>query len=137
MTKRKKGRSAQFVRLFHRLLDDPQYIALSHPAKTLLVDVAMQYTGKNNGDLAITLSMMKKRGWSSNSTLNRALKKLIKAEWLILTRQGGRHKCSLYALTWESIDECGGKLEVKPTTTPLRPLSFRTEKIKSLVLKKA
>jgi len=128
MTKRKKGRSAQFVRLFHRLLDDPQYIALSHPAKALLVDVAMQYSGTNNGDLAITLSMMKKRGWRSNSTLRRALDALVEAEWLMLTRQGGRHKCSLYALTWESIDECGGKLDVKPTTTPPRPLSFRTVK---------
>ena len=128
MTKRKKGRSAKFVRLFHRLLDDPQYIALSHPAKTLLVDVAMQYSGKNNGDLAVTLSMMKKRGWRSNSTLRRALKELVEAEWLTMTRQGGRHKCNLYALTWEPIDECGGKLEVRPTITPPRPLSFRTVK---------
>lgn len=125
MTKRKKGRSAKFVRLFHRLLDDPQYIALPHTAKSLLVDVVMQYTGKNNGDLAITLSMMKKRGWKSNSTLRRALNELLEANWLTLTRQGGRHKCSLYALTWEPIDECGGKLEVKPTAIPPRSLHLR------------
>jgi len=128
MTKRKKGRSAKFVRLFHRLLDDPQYIALSHTAKSLLVDVVMQYNGKNNGDFTITFSMMRKRGWNSNSTIVRAMDKLIEAGFMMLTRQGGRNKCNLYGLTWEPIDECGGKLDVRATITPPKPLHQRTMK---------
>ena len=28
-------------------------------------------------------------------------------------------KCSLFGLGWLAIDECGGKLEMRPTTCPL------------------
>jgi hypothetical protein len=29
-----------------------------------------------------------------------------------MTRQGGLHKASLYALTWKEVNECDGKLDV-------------------------
>jgi len=128
----RRGGSPPFVRLFHSLLDCPRYIDLSHTAKTLLVDVVRLFNGKNNGDLAVTPKVMKARGWNSNSTLRRALGELLQAELLMLTRQGGRNKCSLYALTWLPIDECGGKLDVKPTITPPIPLSLPA-KIKNAV----
>jgi len=122
--KGQRGGSPRFVRLLHRLLDDPRYIGLSHTAKTLLIDAARHYNGRNNGDIAVTLTVMAKRGWNSNSTLRRALSELLKAELLMLTRQGGRNQCNLYALTWEPINECGGKLDVQPTITPPIPLSI-------------
>jgi len=124
----RRGGSPPFVRLFHSLLDSPRYIVLSHTAKTLLVDVARHYNGRNNGDLAITPKVMKKRGWRSNSTLRRALRELLDTELLMLTRQGGRNKCSLYALTWLPVDECGGKLDIKPCATPPIPLTLPMKK---------
>jgi hypothetical protein len=36
----------------------------------------------------------------------------------LLTRQGGLHQCSLFALSWHPIHDCGGKLECAPTTIP-------------------
>lgn len=120
----RRGGSPPFVQLFHRLLDSERYLSLSHPAKTLLVDATRAYNGKNNGDIAITLGVLKKRGWNSNSTLRRALSELLEKELIMITRLGGRNKCSLYALTWQPIDECNGKLDVEPTTTPPRPLSL-------------
>ena len=30
---------------------------------------------------------------------------------------------NLYAITWQPIDECGGKLDVKPTTNAPRKLN--------------
>ncbi len=117
-----RGGSPPFFQLYHKLLDLPAYISLPHPAKTLLVDMARQYNGHNNGDFCVTMKIMKLRGWTSNGTLRRALKALISADLVLVTRQGGLNKCSLYAFTWLSIDECGGKLELNPTRTPPIPL---------------
>ena len=121
--KGRRGGSPPFFQLYHRLLDSERYINLPHPAKSLLMDVARQYNGINNGDLCVTLKVMRKRGWNSNSTLRRALKTLLDADLLILTRQGSLNRCSLYALSWLPIDECKGKLEVKPSRTAPIPLS--------------
>ncbi|WP_445362787.1 hypothetical protein ACJJIQ_19510 [Microbulbifer sp. ANSA003] len=123
---RKKGASPPFFQLYHRLLDLPAYIALPHPAKSLLMDMARQYNGRNNGDFSVTLKVMGSRGWTSNSTLRRALKALIDVDLVMLTRQGGLNKCSLYAFTWLPIDECAGKLEVKHTAAPPIPLAMHS-----------
>ena len=128
--KKAKGRggSPPFFQLYHKLLDSPRYINLSHTAKSLLIDIARQYNGHNNGDLCVTLTVMEKRGWTSNSTMRRALNALLEAELILLTRQGSINKCSLYALSWLAIDECDGKLDVISTRTPPFPLSTATTK---------
>jgi hypothetical protein len=58
---------------------------------------------------------MKARGWASKETLWNATEELEHYGFIKKTRQGGRHACSLYAVTWWSIDECGGKLEIPST----------------------
>lgn len=131
-----RGHSRPFLQLWHALLDDTAYIALTDPAKALLLDIARQYNGSNNGDLSATLTTLKPRGWTSNSKLRRALTALLNSELIILTRQGGRHKCSLYGLSWESIDDCKGKLDINSTKTPPRPLSLQHLKLKTLHPKK-
>jgi len=119
---RNKGRkeTGTFVMLRHDVLNSSAYVRLSAHAIKLLIDIAAQYRGKNNGDLATTWSMMKLRGWRSRDTLGKALRELLDAGFIEQTRQGGMHKPSLYALTWFSIDECGGKLDVPATTTASR-----------------
>jgi len=94
---------------------DPAYFALGAWSVKLLIDLASQYHGSNNGDLCCTWSMMKKVGWKSPATLHKAKKQLEESGFIQLTRQGGLPKCSLYALTWEGIDECKGKLDVLST----------------------
>jgi len=119
---KRRGGTPPFFQLKHQLLDLPAYIALSHPAKTLLVDMGRQYKGYNNGDLCVTLKVLEVRGWKSNSTMRNALQALIDAELVMQTRQGGRNLCSLYAFTWLPINECGGKLDFAETNTPPVPL---------------
>ena len=111
--------------LRHDLMELPEYIQLKPMSKILLTDLLFQYNGVNNGDFCRALSFMKKRGWSSNDTITRAIKELIEAEFIILTRQGGRNMCSLYGVTWEPIDECDNKLDIPPSKVPIRPLSLR------------
>ncbi len=62
---------------------------------------------------------MKKVGWSSKDQLAKAIKELLDTEWIMVTRQGGRKIPTLYALTFRAIDECGGKLDVRPNREPL------------------
>jgi len=95
------------------------YSDLSMPAKVLLHEFCYQYNGFNNGDLCAAFSVLNKRGWKSKGTVNRAIKELIAHGWIIVSRQGGRNQCSLYALSFQAIDECKGKLDIKPTTTSL------------------
>lgn len=102
-------------------LDD--FKRLSPKATKLLVDLGSQYNGYNNGDLCLALKLMKLRGWNSNDSLHKAKQELVDRDLITLTKQGGLGMGpNLYALTWQPIQECGGKLDVKPTTIAPRKL---------------
>lgn len=91
---------------------------LSHMAAHLLDNLVAQFNGNNNGDLTAAPKTMKLYGWTSQGSVHSALTELLANGFIELTRQGGRNKCSLYALTWMAIDECGDKLDVSPTKVP-------------------
>lgn len=116
-----KGRreSGSFVALPHAVIGGDEWAALSAQAVKLLLDLYSQYKGNNNGDLTLAWSIMKPRGWKSKDTLYRARDELMAAGWIVCARQGGRHIPSLYAVTWQAIDECGGKLDIAETSAPL------------------
>ena len=64
------------------------------------------------------------------STLTKAIKELVAAEMIMLTRQGQfiKNRAGLYALTWASIDECVGKqLDESATRTPPRNFSLERQ----------
>ena len=104
--------------LRHDVMDSPNYRALSHRAVRLLMDIARQYNGSNNGDLCATYSGMKARGWTSKDQLFKSLVELEYYGFIVKSRQGGKHRCNLYALTWFNIDECKGKHELRATKIP-------------------
>ena len=114
-----KGRreTKQFVGIPKVCMQHLNYIELSMPAKVLLWEFCYQYNGFNNGDLCAAFSVLKKRGWRSKGTLGRAIKELKERQWIIVSRQGGKNQCSLYALTFQAIDECKGKLDITSTIT--------------------
>ena len=114
--RRAKG---QYFGLPHAVMASSNYVKLSAHAVKLLNDLGLQFNGKNNGDLCATWSIMKKRGWKSSSTLHKAVKELTYYGFIVKSRQGGRHKPTLYAFTWNSVDECKGKLDINSTNTPL------------------
>lgn len=120
-------RPTEQVTLFPRhMLRSKQFYALSPKAKQLLIELASQYTSYNNGDLTAAWTVLKKCGWNSSATLDLAKKELVAAGFISVTRQGkngaGADRCpTLYALTWRPIDECGGKLDVKPTKVAANP----------------
>lgn len=107
-----------FAALPYVCLRSPEFARLTPYAVKLMLDLLSQSNGNNNGDLCAAWSLMRLRGWRSKSTLQKALRELCDTGWLCLTRQGGRHTASLYALTFYKIDACRGKLEVSATVAP-------------------
>ena len=116
-----KGRasSGSFVSLPHSVLKHPAFATLTPRGTKLLIDLATQYRGKNNGDLSMPLSQMRNRGWNSSDQLQKAKNELIERGFIVVSRQGGRNKCSLYGITWQPIDDCKGKLDIGASNKPL------------------
>lgn len=113
-----------FLHLHRTMLETQDFISLKGNSIKLLIDLGYQYNGYNNGDLCASLSVMRKRGWNSNQQLAKALKELLERNLIVQTKQGGLNLGpNLYAITWQPIDECGGKLDANPTT--VAPRSFR------------
>jgi len=103
--------------LFRSTAEKPAPAAiLSKKALALLVDLCQQLNGKNNGDLAAAPKTLAPYGWKSRGTLDKALVELVALGFLEQTRQGGRNRCSLYAVTWRGIDD--GPHDAKPDPVP-------------------
>ena len=115
-----KGRreNGTYVGIPHAITRSREYAALSASAVKLIIDLADQFNGSNNGDLQAPWPFMQGKGWRSKATLYRAIDELLHREFVIVSRQGGRHKCSLCALTFLAIDDCKGKLDIHETTVP-------------------
>jgi hypothetical protein len=113
-----------FLHLPKAVTGHPDFISLSPWACKLLIDIGQQYNGRNNGDLCASMGLMRNRGWTSNDMLTKATRELVNREWIFQTKQGGmRIGPTLYALTWQPINYCGGKLDVESTTKA--PRSFK------------
>ena len=104
-----RGRRSEhsFLSLPHYVIRSPQWRALSGNAIKFLVELAAAYDGSNNGDLSLTRRQALERGFRSAGTRDRAAKESIDAGFALLTRNGGRHACNLYAITWQPIDAVG------------------------------
>ena len=118
-----KWGGGQFAALPEVVLRSAKFASLSPVAVKLMLDLLSQYNGKNNGDLCAAYSVMQKRGWSSKSNLDRALKELLATKFIAIAEQGGRHKPTLYAITFYAVDECSDKKGIskhslKPTSMP-------------------
>lgn len=93
----------RYARLFHDVVNTPAWVALGSNAKTLYIDLLIQFNGSNNGNLTAALGVLKHRGWRSPTTLSIALAELLALGFIVKTRGGGVRQgsrvCSLYALT--------------------------------------
>lgn len=115
-----KGRSdgGTYFAIPHAVMRSPNWRALPPRAVKLVCDLGGQYRGSNNGDLTAAWRIMRPLGWNSRATLADAIADALRFGMIEKTRQGGLHVCSLYALTWLPIHECGGKLDVSATHAP-------------------
>ncbi len=129
-----KGRKerGRYLALPVAVLDTDDYRNLSLSAKCVLTILHYQYRGHNNGDLSCPLSEAKRWGINHPRTLAKSLRELMDADLIQRTRDPRRDRnnphgqCSLFAITWETRDDCDGKHDLGATLKPLR--SFSLEK---------
>ena len=103
------------------------YFKLTHEGKSLLLDAASLFNGKNNGDISLTYKMMHPKGWSKRK-LEHARHELEHYRFINISRQGGRNIATLYSLAWINIHPCGDKLQVPSTSDPARTYLIEREK---------
>jgi len=129
-----------FVALPWSVLDCPAYTRLSHPARSLLMEIARQWVRDNNGRLLASGAYLSKRGWKSADVITRAKRELIAAGFIHETVMGQRpNKASWYAVTWQRLDKLKGYDEGAEATfrrgaymdsTPLKPQKTREQLFK-------
>ena len=97
----------------------------------ILLFIYLQYNGNNNGDLSAPFSKAASLHVGSQTTWYKAIKELIAADLIMITRDpikkgfGNPHGlCALFAVTWQKIDECKGKINCAATLTPPRKFSL-------------
>lgn len=107
--------TGSYTPLPHAVLDSVAFMGAGHPARSLLLELMRQHTGSNNGRLHLAQGWLRKRGWKSGDTIQRAKVELLKRELIVQTRQGGLNAgpC-LFALTWLPITNFVG-LELRPS----------------------
>jgi hypothetical protein len=104
----------QFLRLPHVVLNSTAYRDLSHTERSLLLDIALQFGGKNNGALVACRKYLAPLGWTSNDTVARALKGLVSSGLLTETRKGAKpNRAAWFALTWIDLQVTQG-LDINP-----------------------
>ncbi len=117
-----KGRGSgtpTFFLLLHEVLRCPNYIKLSKSGRALLNEIGLLYNGSNNGNLAVTLSYLKDRGFKSQETITNLTCELVHYGFIVRTQYGGTNfktqKCpNLYALSWFEINHIGKPNKLMP-----------------------
>lgn len=101
-----------FMSIPIKLAKSQVFRSLKPTSLKVLIELLAQYNGINNGDLCAPKAYMKEWGIGSYSTLYKAIQELLEKELIVKTKQGvfskGGKDCSLYALSWLTIDHCDG-----------------------------
>lgn len=103
-----------FVMMRHDLLASPLFQRLSGNAQKVFNYLLGQYKGSNNGNLSCTNTQAAPALGISEKTLYNALKELKEAGLILVSREGYKKQCALYALSCFPINE--GKHTLKPTS---------------------
>lgn len=104
---KKSSGGGRFARLPLSVLSTAAVKTLEHAHFRILVLLAAQYHGGNNGALGITRSQAAENGVGSGHTLYGALKALETRGLIDKTYQASRvpPRPAMYALTWVSVDD--------------------------------
>lgn len=104
-----KRDGVRFVALPHVVIDSAGYRQAGHVARSLLVDLARQYTGSNNGCLVACDKYLRPLGWKSPDVVTWALRELEASGLLVKTRTGAKpNKAAWFALSWYALDQKTG-----------------------------
>ena len=121
---RKGALPFRFVAIPVPVLESSEYRALPPSARSLLVDLLMQFSGKNNGRLCISRMALGRYGWTSSDTLDRAKRALLSCQFILMTRKGRPPRTAEWVgVTWLPLDY-DKSMEVDPRAWPY--MNFQT-----------
>jgi len=100
------GDSEHFAMLPVEVLESVACRTLPHVAHRVMVALAAQYSGKNNGSLSLTRRTATNYGIANTHTLAASLRELEARGLILQTRPGTRipPRSAFYAVTWRIID---------------------------------
>lgn len=107
---KRRSRSERYAMLPRSVLESEAWRTLPYFAMAVLVAIAAQYNGQNNGDLALSWAMAQRFGIRSHNHHVAALRLLLERGLIEKTLQGGMRPLgpTLYAVTWHPIDRREG-----------------------------
>lgn len=109
--------AGRFAALPHAVMDSTAFTGASYSARSLLLELVRQHTGKNNGHFQLASGWLRRRGWTSSDMVQRAKVEVIARQLAIKTRLGGLNAGpDLWAVTWLPISDYAGLTEVSATT---------------------
>lgn len=117
----KRRRSAEtFAAVSVKVMRSEAYRTLRSTYKAVLLALAAQYRGFNNGDLALTRLMARNLGVTSEQARSHGLRELSRRGLIEKTYQGGMRPLgpTLWALTWQRVNYRDGKQLKRPETAP-------------------
>lgn len=104
-----KRDSGLFVAIPHDVIDSTAYRQLGYTSRAMLVELARQYSGTNNGRIVACNKYLKPLGWNSHATVTKSLRELLESGLLIQTRLGMRpNRAAWFALAWYQLDVSQG-----------------------------
>ena len=95
-----KRRDAHHVRLYTWLLDSPAYLALSCPARAVLIELAKIYDGMNNGRIGLSVRRAAERCNIARGTAAGAFKQLEELGFVECVTKGAFSRKVLHATEW-------------------------------------
>lgn len=99
----------RFIALPVSVMENAAYMALSANARSLLLELALQFHGGDNGRLLLSRAHLKKRGFKSSDMIDKGKRELIAGGFIFETVLGHRpNKASWYAVTWFKLDKLPG-----------------------------
>jgi hypothetical protein len=109
--RRNKRLDAPHVRLYRWMLDPPAYLSLTCPARAVLIEIARDHDGINNGRLGLSIRRASERGNIARGTAARAFAELQERGFIDCMTKGGFNRkaphASEWRLTWWSCDVTG------------------------------
>ena len=94
-----------FVPIPREVLRGEEWAQLPPAACKLALDLAAQYTGKNNGRLTTAFEALQRVGWASKTTVIKAKAALMKTTFVMLTRKGHAPRTAEWVgFTWWKLD---------------------------------
>lgn len=106
-TKNRRPSGARFAMLPVNLVMHVSVTTLDHGSFRVLVLLAMEYRGKNNGAIGLTREQAKAGGIGGKNTLYKALRDLIERGLIEITHYASRvpPRPAMYAINWLPVDD--------------------------------